>query len=326
MKKIALVLAAHALGGSLAAAEDFIYKNVAEVRKEAGSVSDLTGVASAGQFREVVLPALSALASRIGSAKIAAITARPRLKNLGEGYGPAYDIGDLADYYRRVNQSIGSAYKASESFISVLNQGAKDSALSAGEREKLNDLAGGYAASHVLITDNFRKINEHTLQALRQLQNAGSSYYSEPQFFRDFIKGTDLSFETLAKSANRVVDQISTAVANNVIKTADQWDKALADSTVYFFVTLGTGELPGAVNAAAQRQSSRVASRQALWVQDRDILPADWQNQIGSDSQIVAVTVSWDKRVVKKYRASDLPADELDLCVDEAFGDVGLRP
>ena len=109
------------------------------------------------------------------------------------------------------------------------------------------------------------------------------------------------------------------------IQTKDQWDEQMRDTTKYFFVTLGTGGRQSEINDAAERQASRNQARQALWVSDVAIIPNNWNSPLGSDCTFIAGTYCFKRHVVARFRDSDLPADELDTRIDDAFYDAFIH-
>lgn len=110
-----------------------------------------------------------------------------------------------------------------------------------------------------------------------------------------------------------------------IVKTVQEWDARMADTTKFFFVTLRTGQRKEDIHSAAERQAQREDAREALWVQDTAILSSsqpDLKDIINNHPEVTAVSICFSRHIVRKYKDADLPESVLDTRIDEAFFDA----
>lgn len=102
------------------------------------------------------------------------------------------------------------------------------------------------------------------------------------------------------------------------VTTAAELDSELQDDTRIFFVVLGEGDQQALVYAAACEQARANAARGAIWIRDLGLLTGRAEFDGLSDG-IIALTLCLARHVVDTFTAEQLPSDELELIIDEAY-------
>jgi hypothetical protein len=108
-----------------------------------------------------------------------------------------------------------------------------------------------------------------------------------------------------------------------IITTSDEWKQLIQNPTTLIFVVLSEGELQQKTYDAATRQAT-VVHRKSAWIkQPNAVLESDDPVLQAAHGGDIACTLCRQRHIVRHYRPSDLPEDELDLIADEGYGEAG---
>lgn len=102
------------------------------------------------------------------------------------------------------------------------------------------------------------------------------------------------------------------------VTTAAELDSELQDDTRFFFVVLGEGDQQAMVYAAACEQAQGNPARGAIWIRDVGFLTGRAEFD-GLSGGVIALTLCPARHPVDNFTAEQLPSDELELIIDEAY-------